>query len=416
MKIAIGKIGKSIQFGPTVQKKGIKAMTAGSIDARIVFEKLIEYNPQHTFYIVGRSNWQRLSDEIRDSINKHGNVIDLWDDWKEWRNENRDRIEDPKEMDWRYIDEHALKKHDPSTFDVGLFFAGGIFTYAVQGRSLRQGKRAKTLAAGSTYSGPLHHFINETKLPWVALVTDPRCFGGNMGDLMHPPTRIVSQYIEDMPLTHKLTYEEDDTVKEAIRTEYIGLESLYTIDLPTYTNDLGDFFDEKSKPEEPRDVNMVLFLNEGKPSRYNDLKHYVLDHIDDVKVYGAWSDKALKDPRIETVPMALLTHLFPRIKYTFCIPIKTGWCTGKFWDMINMGIIPFMHPEYDTQKLIGFPEELRVKDSEDFLNKITYYNENESEYQALLNRLKSMITPEHRSGKLITDNIMKIANEIAHED
>lgn len=412
MKIAIGKIGKSIQFGPTAQKNGTKSMTAGSIDARIVFEKMIEHNPQHTFYIVGRSNYQRLSDEVRNSINKHGNVVDLWSDWNEWRSENKARIEDPQEMDWRYIEEHVLAKMVDFKFDVGVFFTGGIFRTAVQGKSLRDGKRTKTLAAGSTYSGPLHHFINETKLPWIALVTDPRCFGGNMGDLMHPPAKILSQYVEDMKLTHKVTYEDDDVVTDTVRTEYIGLESLYTIELPTYSNEVSAFFDDEPEPEVERDINMILFLNEGKPSRYNDLKHYVLDHIDDVKVYGAWSDKALNDPRIEAIPMVHLTHLFPRIKYTFCIPIKTGWATGKFWDMINMGIIPFMHPEYDTQKLIGFPEELRVKDSQDFLDKITYYNENQDAYNALLNRLRSMITSDHRNGKLISDNIMKAVNDV----
>ena len=36
MNIAIGKIGKSIKFGPEEKGTGKKAMTAGSIDARII--------------------------------------------------------------------------------------------------------------------------------------------------------------------------------------------------------------------------------------------------------------------------------------------------------------------------------------------------------------------------------------------
>ena len=45
MNIAIGKIGKSIKFGPEEKGKGKKAMTAGSIDARIIFQTLIKFNP-----------------------------------------------------------------------------------------------------------------------------------------------------------------------------------------------------------------------------------------------------------------------------------------------------------------------------------------------------------------------------------
>ena len=65
MKIAIGKIGKSIKFGPEEKGKGKKAMTAGSIDARIIFQTLIKFNPEHTFYLIGRSNYSRLKPEIR---------------------------------------------------------------------------------------------------------------------------------------------------------------------------------------------------------------------------------------------------------------------------------------------------------------------------------------------------------------
>ena len=60
MRIAIGKIGKSIKFGPEEKGTGKKAMTAGSIDARIIFQTLIKFNPQDTFYLIGRSNFSRF--------------------------------------------------------------------------------------------------------------------------------------------------------------------------------------------------------------------------------------------------------------------------------------------------------------------------------------------------------------------
>ena len=77
MRIAIGKIGKSIKFGPEEKGTGKKAMTAGSIDARIIFQTLIKFNPQDTFYLIGRSNFSRLKPEVRKKVDPHGNVVDV---------------------------------------------------------------------------------------------------------------------------------------------------------------------------------------------------------------------------------------------------------------------------------------------------------------------------------------------------
>ena len=64
------------------------------------------------------------------------------------------------------------------------------------------------------------------------------------------------------------------------------------------------------------------------------------------------------------------------------------------------------------QKNIGFPEELRVKDSNDLLEKINLYNSDEMLYNRLHKQLKDMITPDKKSGKYINDIIMKNADEV----
>ena len=211
-----------------------------------------------------------------------------------------------------------------------------------------------------------------------------------------------------MEVEHRVSYETDEMVIDKVPAVYSGIETLYAVEEDEPAG-LDAFFDE---PEQKRDINMVLWLNEGKPSRYNDLKNFILDSVDDVEVYGVWNEKALKDPRIQQVAMSELSWQFPRTKYTFCIPIAPGWATGKFWEMIKHGIIPFMHPEYDDQKNIGFPEELRVKDSNDLLEKINLYNSDEKLYNSLHKQLKDMITPEIKSGKYINDIIMKNVEEV----
>jgi len=403
MNIAIGKIGKSIKFGPEEKGKGKKAMTAGSIDARIIFQTLIKFNPQHKFYLIGRSNFSRLKPEIRNKIDPHKNVIDVWAGFHDWFETQDDK--DEVTESWRFM-EHVIKTNDK--FDIGLFIAGGVLDYAVQGKTLKEGKHIKTLMAAAKYAGPIHHFINETKLPYMVLSLDPRCYPKPTKDILIPPKRILQLKNETMEVEHRVSYETDEMVIDKVPAVYSGIETLYAVEEDEPAG-LDAFFDE---PEQKRDINMVLWLNEGKPSRYNDLKNFILDSVDDVEVYGVWNEKALKDPRIQQVAMSELSWQFPRTKYTFCIPIAPGWATGKFWEMIKHGIIPFMHPEYDDQKNIGFPEELRVKDSNDLLEKINLYNSDEKLYNSLHKRLKDMITPEIKSGKYINDIIMKNVEEV----
>ena len=403
MNIAIGKIGKSIKFGPEEKGKGKKAMTAGSIDARIIFQTLIKFNPQHKFYLIGRSNFSRLKPEIRNKIDPHKNVIDVWAGFHDWFETQDDK--DEVTESWRFM-EHVIKTNDK--FDIGLFIAGGVLDYAVQGKTLKEGKHIKTLMAAAKYAGPIHHFINETKLPYMVLSLDPRCYPKPTKDILIPPKRILQLKNETMEVEHRVSYETDEMVIDKVPAVYSGIETLYAVEEDEPAG-LDAFFDE---PEQERDINMVLWLNEGKPSRYNDLKNFILDSVDDVEVYGVWNEKALKDPRIQQVAMSELSWQFPRTKYTFCIPIAPGWATGKFWEMIKHGIIPFMHPEYDDQKNIGFPEELRVKDSNDLLEKINLYNSDEKLYNRLHKQLKDMITPEIKSGKYINDIIMKNVEEV----
>jgi len=403
MRIALGKIGKSIKFGPEEKGTGKKAMTAGSIDARIIFQTLIKFNPEHQFYLIGRSNFSRLKPEVRKKVDPHGNVIDVWAKFKDWFDNQDDK--DEVTESWRYI-EHVIKTEEK--FDIGIFIAGGVLEYAVQGKTLKDGKPIKTLMAAAKYAGPIHHFINETKIPYMVLSLDPRCYPKPAKDILIPPKRILQLINETVEVEHRVSYESNEMIVDKVPAVYSGLETLYVVEEEEPAG-LDNFFDE---PEQKRDINMVLWLNEGKPSRYNDLKNFILNSVEDVQVYGVWNEKALKDPRIEQVAMSELSWQFPRTKYTFCIPIAPGWATGKFWEMIKHGIVPFMHPTYDDQRNIGFPEELRVKDSNELLEKINLYNHDEMLYNRLHKQLKDMITPDKKSGKYINDIIMKNAGEV----
>lgn len=409
MKIALGKFGKSVVFGDIHKLR--KSMTSGAIDAPTIYRALIEHNPQHEFYLIGRSDFSRMPEDQKRELNKHKNVIDPWENFTEWR---KTYTGPEGEIGIRYLDLWRIEKN--IELDAGIFLPGHMLPYGVQGKTIsdkNDGTLTKCLVASYTYAGPMYHYVNMTKLPYVMLVTDPRCYPGHNKDLFVVPKRVLSQYNEELEVTHRIKYDSVELVTEKVDAVYSGIETLYLMQEPE-NNNLNQFFDDTFS--EKRDIPMMLFLNEGNPSRYEDVMKYVLGENNQIKIYGKWNQKIYdRDSRFEDVPMVEKSHLFHRIKYTFCIPIKEGWCTGKFWDMNRMGIIPFVHPTYDAQRNIGFPEFLRIESAEDLQKKMDFLDNNEDEYNKLRNTLNSMITPDKKDGTYLSNTIMKHVEDI-YED
>jgi phosphoglycolate phosphatase-like HAD superfamily hydrolase len=63
--------------------------------------------------------------------------------------------------------------------------------------------------------------------------------------------------------------------------------------------------------------------------------------------------------------------------------------TSKYAEMLHYGIIPFLHPSYDTQFNV-FPEGhfIRCKSPEDLKKKIDFLNENPEQYKKLFYSLQ----------------------------
>jgi len=158
----------------------------------------------------------------------------------------------------------------------------------------------------------------------------------------------------------------------------------------------------------------MIVCNEGRPSRYNDLKKYILDHVEEVDIYGKWDERTIGDDVRFKGPKKFndLQEMLPRVKYTFCIPIKKGWVTAKFWEMAHYGIIPFLHPTYDEQDNLKCPEFLRVKDSADLFKKIQFLEDNPDAYETLKGNIESMLKDEYYDGSYLNDLAIKTLKEI----
>jgi hypothetical protein len=157
-----------------------------------------------------------------------------------------------------------------------------------------------------------------------------------------------------------------------------------------------------------RNTNFMVVLNEGKPSRYDLLREWVLDKFDNVEVYGKWEHGAATvDSRFKgSLHINELQKKLQDVKFTFIIPIKEGWVTSKYIEMIHAGVIPFLHPTYDMQGHLPIPEFLRPKTPEEFFRRMEMIDTHEAHQNLLKELRKAVLKPEYYDGTFINDKIM----------
>jgi hypothetical protein len=413
--VAIGKIGKAISFDSNRW-----GAIGGDNEAPIFYENMFHKNPDITFYLIGVSDYSRLNYNEKARINKHGNVIDVWENFVEWRksfggDERSDRIS--------YMT-HWMKT--APKIDVGLFFMGPTATSNVYGKVYKvtdPTKLSTPLAMQCKYAAPVIDYINESNIAYNIILNDPRFYPGQVKDLFNPPRQVLSQFNEEINHRSWVSYNDMTTIYKKINAEYKSMETIFLIGkekgqaIVEVNSSLDDFFSNETSNNSDKSIKFMIVCNQGRPSRYNDLKKYILDNVETVDIYGKWDDDIIENDERFKGPRKFndLQKMLPKVKYTFCIPIKKGWVTAKFWEMIHYGIIPFLHPTYDEQNNLKCPEFLRVKDSADLFKKIEFLENNQNAYDILRKNLDEMLLKEYYDGSYLNDLAMISLKEITNE-
>jgi hypothetical protein len=416
MNIAIGKIGKSILFNES--QWGVRG---GDIEAPTFYENLFLKNPDINFYLIGASDFGRLDSKKRNRINKHNNIIDVYDGLKEFKEKEYKGPEEGLRVE--YIEKWT--NENISKIDAGLLFAGPTGTNNVFGRTRKitsPDDFASPLSMLCKFAGPVIHFLNITKIPYALIVNDPRYFPSTMRDLFHRPKILLSQYDEIIKHTSRKSYSDLTNEVVSIKSNYTRIETIFLVgkekdkvEIPNES--LFDSFLNPEPQKTERNINFMVVCNEGKPSRYPDLKKYILDHVKDIDIYGHWDNRVIGNDERFKGPKKFeeLQKMLPHVKYTFCIPIKKGWVTSKFWEMAHYGIIPFLHPEYDTQNHLKCPPFLRISSPDDLFKKIKFLENNPKAYKELQNNISNMLKEEYYNGSflnnLATTTIKELVNE-----
>jgi hypothetical protein len=264
-------------------------------------------------------------------------------------------------------------------------------------REGNDGKPAATLDMTKWYTTPIITWLNQEQVPYIEIVNDPRYTIKQPRDLFHMPMRSLGQYDYDYETFAIRDYVDQERITRVVHSEYAGMETAFC----------GDY-EYAEEVNLNRSTNFMVVLNEGKPSRYDLLKEWVLNKFDNVEVYGKWEHGAATvDSRFKgSLHINELQKKLQDVKFTFIIPIKEGWVTSKYIEMIHAGVIPFLHPTYDMQGHLPIPEFLRPKTPEEFFRRMEMIDTHEAHQNLLKELRKAVLKPEYYDGTFINDKIM----------
>lgn len=385
MNIAIGKIGKSVLFSPN--KWG---MVGGDSAPSILYTMLAELNPNINFYLIGKSDYSTLSEEKKLSLFPNKNVYDVWKDIK------RASVENDYKLPINWLLENNIN------IDAMIIMSGMAGTVNIPGIIQKVKERneiAAVLDQFSKYSGPIIHTMNMLEVPKLLLSEDPRHMIINARDLYKRETLCLSQCNTTKYYNHIIDYQNQDTIRTDVEVKYGHIEKIFLCG------------ETKEIKKHKKDNLLTIFLNAYEGPSYNKKKPFIDEYIHslfpDTKIYGKWPEELHKsDNRFQMLRLSENLDIAYSTKYTVIHSLKKGFITRKPWEMIQFGIVPFLHPDYDVDKLLNFPDICYLKSPVDLKQKIEYLESNEDEYKKLLASLNNLLKPEYYDGTFLNNLIM----------
>jgi len=429
LNILIGKIGKSMK----VRNWGIQ----GSESAPILFYSMIsKLNPQCTFYMIGKSDFRKLSSDEYNLLFPNHNVIDTYSQEAEIKAKYGYTNHTKYRIPANYLQDNNIK------IDAALIFSGFASDSAnLPDTVLKQnGDYAIVLESFKNYAANLIYAINETNVPFYLIAEDPRHVAVRAKELINNEKLIMSQINTTKQvrrISNKVELARIDFQERSyfdLPVEYYHTEKIFMMG---ETSDWYKKIDINRKLKSGQKFNIICnghgmgkknkypnpILCELGNERYPFIEQYVLnglkdfDWVNNVRVFGKWTDELHNtNPTFVRKPMKEMENELLDTKYTLINSIYPGFITIKPYEMIMWGIIPFIHPDYDKHKLLGFPEFLYVKNVNDFVEKIKILEADDKKYMALLKECILLIKPQYIDGTFLNNLIVgKVYTDLGYE-
>lgn len=367
--IAFAKIGKSIKFVSSFSPDG------GDNEPGQLLRLLANNNPDKTFVIVGRSDFKKIDSSTRTKLFPYDNVIDVFGSGK--------TVIEPGIVEKR-LKALGLK------VDFAIFMVGQLGQVCIPNK-IKQIRNPDLMTSvinmSLNYSTPILEWVNDCRVPFIEIVNDPRYTLSQSRDLIPNPFKSLSQIDSTYVKNTVRSYEDQERVPHTIKMDYAEVEKIFLYD--------------RGSPNQNRNrsIDMMIVLNEGNPSRYEFLKEWILNGVNDVEIYGSWEHEQTKtDPRfVGTVQIDELQKKLTNVKFSFIIPIAPGWATSKYIELIHAGVIPFFHPSYASavpEILNKIPSILRPKTPADLHRTIQTFKETPGAYEKTIDALQKSFCGE----------------------
>lgn len=267
----------------------------------------------------------------------------------------------------------------------------------------------KSLDVFKFYAAPIITALNLIKkTPILGLLVDNRYTLSAKDYALHNrPTYYLAQ--NNFELDEQYYSNPPERTLSSFKSKFVysGIETVFLLDKKRY--DVDYLFKMKV------DNSFIMLQNQGKGSgggmdRWEPVKEYIVDNGILCDIYGKWDPEIAekyKDWFKGEVRIESLTDRLLKTKYTFCVPIKSGMVTSKYAEMLHYGIIPFLHPSYDTQYNV-FPENhfIRCSSPAELQKKIKFLEDNPDLYKKLFYSLQEKyIKDSYYTGDFINNKI-----------
>ena len=400
-KVGFFKLGKSIKFN-----ENSWGAIGGDCEPKQLINAIAKRNPNIEYWLLSPNDLGKVRSKEKPAVQSlFGPPVETTvaapSNVKEFHSTMNDR---------KSADEAAQIIKDLD-LDFIFFYTGPSSTVNIENyiNKVDGTGKVKSLDFFKYYAAPIIKAMNELekKVPIVGLLVDNRyilaCKDWNDNNR---PTYYLAQntFTKTEEFFCNPPLREIGTIESTY--EYSGIETVFLLDKKRYDTD--ELFEMK------KTNSFMMLQNQGKGSggmdRWDPVRDYIVENDIETDIYGKWDDDLKKEypqwfkgeKRIETMTDELLAT-----KYTFCVPIKEGMVTSKYAEMLHYGIIPFLHPSYDTDFNV-FPDGhfIRCKSPEDLKKKVQFLNDNPEHYKKLFYNLQekylkdSYYTGEHVDNKI----------------
>ena len=410
--IAYFAIGSALKFD---RKKLLRS--DGSTEYYNTIHLLVRNANVEKIVLLSKSDWMRISQAERDAFDPKGKIYDPFTDMPELKKRKQLKDQPPEIQREYYVNffEEFTKKNIHIDFGIGFISQG--WTTASLGGYFNNLKpphaKVKSLTMAVYYAAEIIYYLNMTGLKWWLLSTDPRYIKPSMRhrDICNLPQTILGQQDFDIKWYHVKNMDHPDTASvengdyfiEVKKSEYSGIEKMNLMN-----SGILDI-DTQEKPHQFTIVSLqVTAPSEVKDSRFDILKEYILDRDVDktARIFGKWSDYFKNGyPQFKGyIATEDLDRTFAETRYTLVLPTDAGWVTSKYAEMLQLGVVPFLHPNYDKQyHIVPKDHPIRIKNADDFYAKMEYYDAHPDERIALVKKLQKDLISDAYSGKFMID-------------